>query len=146
MPYFISAIHQIFFLQTISQIRNKIDEIEEPDMKLHSSDLRRQCAVHRKREPCWICGRHTRITEAHHLVPLKQVAMYVNRYKLTTVKEPPIAWLCPNCHAYLHKFEMASEFRDEFEHDDEWHRLCDLFIRGYKLERQYNSEEAMWNV
>lgn len=72
-------------------------------MKLNSADLRRQCVVHRRREPCFICGGHETITEAHHVMPLKDVAFILDGGCLT-MEEPPIEWLCPNCYAYTHAF------------------------------------------
>lgn len=67
---------------------------------IHSSKIRRQCAVHRQREPCFICGKHKTITEAHHIMPLKDVALLLESWGC--LDEPPIIWLCPNCHSYIH--------------------------------------------
>ena len=72
-------------------------------MTLHSFDLRRHCATHRQREPCFICGKHEDITEAHHAKSLEEVAHILNHCAdWVTIEEPPIVWLCPNCHTYIH--------------------------------------------
>lgn len=76
---------------------------------MNSSDIRKQCARHGERQPCFICGLHRDITEAHHVMPLEEVASVINNTHLS-MKEPPVVWLCPNCHTYLHSnFEEKPE-------------------------------------
>ena len=84
---------------------------------LRGSDLRHQCAVHQKRESCYICGEHKTITQAHHVMPLKDVAQIMSRCELT-MEEPPVVWLCPNCHAYVHKFKQEHGFEHFFAADE----------------------------
>ena len=33
-----------------------------------TSDIRKQCARHKSREPCWIYEEHEDITQAHHVI------------------------------------------------------------------------------
>lgn len=68
---------------------------------IRSHVIRKQCASHKNRQPCFICGKHHSITEAHHVVPLKDVAFLLESWG--NLEEPPIVWLCPNCHTYIHK-------------------------------------------
>lgn len=58
---------------------------------------------HKDRKPCFICDDHKTITEIHHLVQLSELANLINKgivspYNVTSTN----AWLCPNCHAYVH--------------------------------------------
>ena len=55
-------------------------------------------------QPCFICGKHVHITEEHHVIPLKEIAKFLNLGIITIdVVEIPIVWLCPNCHSYIHE-------------------------------------------
>lgn len=74
--------------------------------RIRSSDVRRQCSAHKQREPCFICGKHGSITEAHHTIPLKDVAALLAAWG--SLPEPPVVWLCPNCHTYLHRYRSAA--------------------------------------
>lgn len=73
--------------------------------RIRSSDVRSQCAAHRKREPCFICGKHRSITQAHHTIPLKNMALLLEAWE--SLPEPPIVWLCPNCHTYVHNWQSV---------------------------------------
>lgn len=73
--------------------------------RIRSSDVRCQCATHKQREPCFICGKHRSITEAHHTIPLKNMALLLEAWE--SLPEPPIVWLCPNCHTYVHIWQRA---------------------------------------
>ena len=64
---------------------------------MNTFSIRKQCVRHRGRKPCFICGEHVTITEAHHVLPLKQVARLLETWDV--VNEPSIVRLCPNCHA-----------------------------------------------
>lgn len=63
--------------------------------------LRKQCKKHKEKEPCFICGKHSTITECHHVIPLKICADIMNEFHKNELTVPT-AWLCPNCHAYAH--------------------------------------------
>ncbi len=76
---------------------------EAAKQKIRSSDIRRQCAPHRHRDPCFICGKHRSITEAHHTIPLEKITALLKTWG--TLPEPPIVWLCPNCHTYVHSYQ-----------------------------------------
>lgn len=56
----------------------------------------------RDREPCFVCGKHRSITQEHHILPLKHCAEILNR-NIAEKIDVPLIWLCPNCHAYVHK-------------------------------------------
>lgn len=79
--------------------------------QIRSSDVRSQCTVHRNREPCFICGKHRSITQAHHTIPLKNMALLLEAWE--SLPEPPIVWLCPNCHTYVHNWQRADPFNME---------------------------------
>lgn len=70
--------------------------------QVRCSDIRKQCAVHRQKKPCFICGKHKAITEAHHTIPLKELVRLLEAWG--KLPEPPIVWLCPNCHTYVHRW------------------------------------------
>lgn len=55
---------------------------------------------------CEICGEHSIITEAHHLIPLREYAKCINEGRMNLIGSPLI-YLCPNCHSYLHLLLMA---------------------------------------
>lgn len=74
-------------------------------VQIRSSDLRRQCASHKNRKPCFICGRHQSITEAHHTITLKEISQLLMSWG--SLPEPPVVWLCPNCHTYVHRFHAG---------------------------------------
>jgi len=77
-------------------------------VELTSSYLPRQCKKQKYRQPCFICGKYQAITEAHHVLPLKEAAHILNRVG-GAIPEPPIVWLCPNCHTNVHQnMAMAS--------------------------------------
>ena len=67
-----------------------------------TSDIRKQCARHTSREPCWICGEHEDITQAHHVMPLSECKRFLEQGH--TMDEPPVVWLCPNCHVRVHRY------------------------------------------
>lgn len=73
------------------------------DKPLTSKDLRKQCKRSKEKAPCYICGKHAEITELHHVVPLSRCAKKMNRLNLKEI-EVETVWLCPNCHAYVHKY------------------------------------------
>jgi hypothetical protein len=61
-----------------------------------------------ERQPCYVCSKHPLITEYHHLIPVAQIADYMERtgnYKYPS----PMVWLCPNHHEYWHQLETASK-------------------------------------
>ena len=60
------------------------------------------------REPCVVCGKHRAITQEHHVIPLKKCADILNRNIALRI-DAPLVWLCPNCHAYVHKL-LALDF------------------------------------
>lgn len=58
---------------------------------------------HKDRKPCFICGDHKNITEVHYLVQLSELANLINKGIVSPKNvTSTIAWLCPNCHAYVH--------------------------------------------
>lgn len=73
--------------------------------QLTTNDLRKQCGKHKNRRECFICGKHAKITQAHHAYPLSSAKYFL--YLLGTIKEPPTVWLCPNCHAYYHLYSAG---------------------------------------
>ena len=94
-------------------------------MKQRSTDIRRQCATHKEREPCFICGEHRAITEAHHVLPLKDVAALLESCGI--LDEPSVVWLCPNCHTYVHELKRG--------------RLPHNSLRKKQLKRAFSIDE-----
>ena len=60
---------------------------------------------HPEREKCTICNDFEFVTQAHHIVPLHMQADIINEY----VPIHDIVWLCPTCHAIVHKL-MSIDF------------------------------------
>lgn len=57
-------------------------------------------------EPCYVCSKHAEITELHHVVSVSELTKLLNNKDLDLEElETPVVWLCPNCHAYLHKIK-----------------------------------------
>lgn len=80
-------------------------DLSAQPVQIRSSDLRRQCASHKNRKPCFICGRHKSVTEAHHTITLKEISQLLMSWG--SLPEPPVVWLCPNCHAYAHNYRCV---------------------------------------
>lgn len=38
-------------------------------------------------------------------MPLKDVATLLEAWE--SLPEPPVAWLCPNCHTYVHRYQST---------------------------------------
>lgn len=51
----------------------------------------------RRREPCLVCGKFEKITQAHHVVPLND--QFERGFEVTDHEHE---WLCPNHHVILH--------------------------------------------
>lgn len=71
-------------------------------------DLRNEASKRRtERRCCWVCWKHEKITEVHHVISVEETADLIlsegyKNYPILTV------WLCPNHHAYWHLLERAS--------------------------------------
>ncbi len=73
--------------------------------KITAKQLRNmEGAVHNKKEPCHICGGKNSVTVLHHLLPLERVAELVNMGLCDINTTRKAVWLCPTCHAYVHKY------------------------------------------
>ena len=65
-----------------------------------------------EQEPCYICGEHESITVIHHVVPVSDIAKYLNIGWVGVDKvSSSIVWLCPNCHAYVHEMLKNDKIR-----------------------------------
>lgn len=61
-----------------------------------------------ERQACFVCNKHRFITELHHIIPVKEIALYI--HETGKRNHPmPMVWLCPNHHAYWHKLEGKSD-------------------------------------
>ncbi len=91
---------------------------------MNARDLRRQATGHKERRPCYVCGRHQAITEFHHVFSLRDWAvMFPN---VQTI-EIPMAWLCPNCHTYIHQMHKGIFYNAIRElPEDEYARMIAL--------------------
>lgn len=68
-----------------------------------------------KKEPCFVCNKHEKITQLHHIIPLKNVAEKAKKEDRDAELlecENDVIWLCPNCHAYTHLM-----YQDDFDFD-----------------------------
>ena len=63
-----------------------------------------------KREPCYICGKHEKITEWHHLISLSECANKLFKNFDINELETPMYCLCPNCHTYIHLIESRKSY------------------------------------
>jgi RecJ-like exonuclease len=61
-------------------------------------------AVYNKKEPCHVCGGKNSVTVLHHLLPLERVAELINAGLCEINISRKAVWLCPTCHAYVHKY------------------------------------------
>lgn len=63
----------------------------------------REITPAKTREACFVCGRYKAITHLHHLVTVSEMADFIIRHSLYSVRVYlPTVWLCPNHHAILH--------------------------------------------
>lgn len=63
--------------------------------------------IPRNRKPCVVCGKYASITEAHHVIPVHQLARLCKSVSvpLDQMCNLPIRyiWLCPNHHVLFHR-------------------------------------------
>lgn len=107
-------------------------------MRIKSTMLRRQCAIHRNKEPCRICGQHKDIAQAHHVMSLKEVAQLMSRCR-QNMEEPPVVWLCPNHHAYVHKLAKAGAHAPDLTSDERKKIYALVELRNEYMDRQINN-------
>lgn len=93
---------------------------------MNARDLRRtnKATKGMNRQPCYVCCKHQSITELHHVFSLKDCAMVIDAVGSVNV---PMAWLCPNCHTYIHQAYKGIFFNAKRElQEDEYSRMLDL--------------------
>ncbi len=82
-------------------------EFKRRSLKWITKEIRRESKRQAKdRRPCVICEKHPLITELHHIIEVAWIAneLYLaggGNYHMLNV------WMCPNCHAYWHKFSRS---------------------------------------
>jgi hypothetical protein len=65
------------------------------------------------RHPCFVCGGHRYISQAHHLIEVATVAKFLNWMAIYDWSPSiPVVSLCPNHHAYLHAMRRYKNFND----------------------------------
>ena len=118
---------------------------------LKAKDLRK--SHKQKKQPCFICGKHSSITELHHVLSLEDCAAYLNTKAFNTI-EVPTVWLCPNHHAYMHTLygDGLLVFEDGFN-KQEWdlarkliNARVDALETAYKnndIDRAHNIEDLI---
>ena len=94
-------------------------------MKPRSTDIRRQCATHKEREPCFICGEHRAITEAHHVLQLKDVAALLESWGI--LDEPLLCGYVPIAIHSVHELKRG--------------RLPHNSLRNKQLKRAFSIDE-----
>lgn len=102
----------------------------ETSHKVSASKLRRHHNY--AKEPCRICGKHSDITQWHHVLPLKECAKSLNIFKGIEFNVPLVC-LCPNCHAYAHKhfnyvYGDKKEFCCDGYSDEELARFSEVWM------------------
>ena len=84
------------------------------------------------RRACYICDMHREITQAHHVYPLSSAKYLLGL--LRSIKEPPIVWLCPNCHKYYHLYSTGKLLFEPvdlfFEKSDEIYQIAMDYFRS----------------
>lgn len=85
------------------------------------AELRRDMRKYERtqsREPCRVCGKHIAITEAHHLLKLKDICEAYQYNPYADIFFTSLVWLCPNCHTYVHFIERDIKNLDKCEASD----------------------------
>lgn len=83
--------------------------------------VRRASPGPKQKEPCFVCGRHQRITHSHHLVEVGQVARVLFSWAVFDwAPKIPVVSLCPNHHAYWHEISWWgwAEHTEELNEDE----------------------------
>jgi hypothetical protein len=99
----------------------------------------------KQREPCAICGRWARISQAHHFVSVGFVAKFLHSVPIFDwVPKIPFVFLCPNHHALWHEMDRIGadrlhELLPEFK-EHELDKLIELSGRRDKVREEVLSE------
>jgi hypothetical protein len=119
--------------------------------------------------PCYVCGRHSYISQAHHLIEVGKVAGVLRALAIYDwAPTVPMVMLCPTHHAYVHAISRqpankkppqelidAGEELSEREwdrlieiedmrtdaHDSVWREVREEFLRREEEYRRSKSEE-----
>lgn len=83
---------------------------------------------------CFICGNHSKISHAHHVLPVAEYEKTIAKHNLFDICIPnPIVYLCPNHHYYIHrigKLDIIQELSlDELEKYDEIQEIAKLAVK-----------------
>lgn len=71
------------------------------------------------KENCFICNKHGSISELHHVIPVSQLTKLLNMGAVDLKHaSTPIVWLCPNCHAYIHRAMDGHSITSVFPKDE----------------------------
>ena len=82
-----------------------------------AKDLRKQTPKHSDRQPCFACGGHQSITHLHHVISLRECADMLNNEYTNEISIPTV-WLCPNCHAYIHRMLDRGAYMETVQEND----------------------------
>lgn len=70
-----------------------------------------------KPQPCMVCGKYRSIAHMHHVIPISEMAEYLEKYNVDVFEAVhlnlTVVWLCPNHHALWHKTRVAGADRAE---------------------------------
>jgi hypothetical protein len=92
-------------------IKRRLDIIEALDPetreRLDAAGVRRTVRAFnprpKDRRPCYVCGRHSYISQSHHLIEVGKVAGVLRALAIYDWSPSiPVVSLCPNHHAYEH--------------------------------------------
>lgn len=91
--------------------------------------IRKTWSVTGEKQDCYICNKFALVAELHHVLHVAKMADAIIRNNckllgiLETVELLPSRWLCPTCHALLHK--ATSEFHSN--------KMKSEFVAGHEF-------------
>ena len=101
-------------------------------------ELRKQTKRYKEHQPCEICGKHKDITHLHHVISLKDCTMLLHVVDFIDI---PVVFLCPNCHAYIHKMQKGIFYSAMLNMPhDEYQKLLNIFNMREKVMNEILSQ------
>lgn len=107
----------------------KIDE----ELKITTKLLRKQARTIKRKE-CYICRKHSYITETYRTIAIQECAKIFNEYDISNMNITVLS-LCPNCHTYM-RFLLRNntaintnekiKLMKKIYTGDEWERVMEI--------------------
>lgn len=111
-------------------------------MRIKGNELRNLC-------PSYVCGKHSSVTQWHHVLPFEELSFYISAWELEKFIEPPTVPLCPTCHAYVHKaIDNPNRVYDEsFElSNEEAERMKKIICMKFNFLKAFCEWAKAWRV